>query len=139
MRALNGAQFSDADYIHFVIGRCSLGPDFIQALVRLLNPELAQIEGRFLVVAVGAPGRYQAYRSQGQSPPEAQYWANLTEISGLFANVGPELAQEIALLVKDQWQKALDKCLQDQSQETCVLKDEAEGEVFITVRTVNES
>jgi hypothetical protein len=134
MRAANGGRFSDTDYIHYVLNQFPVGPDLIGSLFRFINPEFEEIEGRLLLVMTGSPERYRKYRSEGKSPSDAQYWANLTEISGLFGEMDYSTARMIAGLVAGQWETALAQKSQDPSQKVRILKDNPE-EVFVTIST----
>lgn len=137
MRAANGGSFSDVDYIHYVLTESRIGIDLVGALVRFLRPEFERIEQKFLVKATGAPERYRAYRREGKSPSEAQYWANLTEISTLFGDINAVQKGKLADTISQLWQAALmDKC-RDFSQRAHKIEDEFEGEVFVTISTLS--
>jgi hypothetical protein len=96
MRTANGDSFSDADYIHYVLKEIPIGAGWLSALVRFLCPAFEQIEDKLLLTPTGGPAKYRQYRREGKSPSEAQYWANLTEVSGIFENLNAERAINFA-------------------------------------------
>ncbi len=103
------------------------------ALVRLFRPEFEQIDGRFLLIPTGAPEKYPEYRRQGKSPSEAQYWANLTEISGVFEGFNTNQVTYLADEVAQLWQSALLNKSCDLSQRAYKVEDKTEGEIFVTI------
>jgi hypothetical protein len=136
MRAANGNHFSDTDYIHYILKQSPIGPDLLGALVRFFHPEFEQIEGKFLLIPTNAPEKYREYRRQGQSPSEAQYWANLTEISGVFEDFNDEQVTNLADAIAQLWQAALMEKSSDFSQHAYKIENEPDGEIFVTISDV---
>lgn len=133
MRAANGGRFSDTDYIYYALKESPVGSDLLGALFRFLCPTFEQVEGRSLLISTGAPEKYREYRREGKSPSEAQYWANLTEISGVFEDFGADQANRFADVVVRLWQAALTDKPCDFSQHVYKVEDKPENEVFVTI------
>jgi len=133
MKAANGDGFDAADYVHYALDAAGLGEDFVLALTDLLNPTFVERDGRLLVESVGAPQRYAAYRQQGMSAVEAEYWANLTLVSELLADLDVPQAKSLAQVFLWSWQNALTAQYPSATQLARILEDKQEGEVFVTV------
>jgi len=132
MQAANPQGFSALDYVHYAFSENPKCPDFALTLSQLIFPSFVEIEGRILVGSVGAPKKYDEYRAQGQSPQKAQYWANLTEITSLFGGLDDEaLVRSWSSIFEISWSLALQATRT--TQVVRILKDEVEGELFITI------
>ncbi len=133
MRATNGETFTAADYVHHAARASDIGPDFTTALIVLLNPAFVREGTRILVEPVGAPARYATYRAQGQAEGEAEYWANLTLVSDLLADLDMAEARKLAQMFRWCWQNALAAQHPGATQVVRVLEDRKENEVYVTV------
>jgi hypothetical protein len=133
MREASGDGFTSADYVFYVLQSMEVAPDFLTALVDLLAPEIEEIEGRALVKAIGAVSLYRKYRGEGQSPLKAQYWANLTDISGLFEKADERQVRVLATAIAYGWNSQTDENLKAR-QIARVVIDHAE--VFVTLDEV---
>jgi hypothetical protein len=128
----SSAGFAAVDYLHYVFSTEGVAPDALTALLDFLSPQFAFSDGRALVTSVGAERRYGAYRLR-QSPEEAQYWANLTEISGVFERMRLPDVLAFAKLVAICWNAQLGKHPDAVNQEARILEDEELGEIFVTL------
>lgn len=133
MRASNAETFSEADYLHYLISSLAAGKDLVLVLSRLLAPDFVEVEGRILVTAIGAPEKYRGLRAQNRMPDEAQFWANLTEVSSLFGDTEFEQAEVLSEVIRACWQFALDRAGHVTSQRAVVVKEGDEQEVFVTL------
>jgi hypothetical protein len=127
MQNANGVEeFKSSDYIFYVLRELNVANDFVNAFTELLMPIIVKEDGLALIETVGAVEKYRKYRREGQSPERAQYWANLTLISGLFAAVDETLDFKIATLVANCWNAALRES-QEMRQTVRIVVDESDG------------
>jgi hypothetical protein len=132
MQKANGVEeFKSSDYIFYVLRELNIANDFVSAFVELLMPTIVREDGLALIETVGAVEKYRKYRSEGHSPERAQYWANLTLISGVFEAVDETLDSKIATLVANCWNVALRES-QEMRQTVRIVVDESDG-IFLAL------
>jgi hypothetical protein len=132
MQKASGVEgFSSSDYIFYVLRELNVASDFMRAFVELLTPTIVKEDGLALIETVGAVEKYRKYRREGQSPERAQYWANLTLISGVFEAVDETLDAKIAALVANCWNAALRES-QEMRQTVRIVADESDG-IFLAL------
>jgi hypothetical protein len=133
-------RFNALDYLFYAFSENPLPIDLAEALVKFLVPRFVVREEKALVAEVGAAERYTALRKQGKDCNQAQYWANLTEISGLFgAEVASERELGLANSICRLWQVALADAGLNHGQQARVIVDHAEGEIYLTISSVESS
>lgn len=81
--------------------------------------------------------RYQELLGNGQRPDQAQYWLNLLEITGLFANLTVEQASTLAERIAESWNLALTNQFGVEQSLARVIVDDDTDEVFVTIGAYN--
>ncbi len=132
MKKLN-SNFSIADYIYYVATKSEAPSDCFIALFELLSPATETVDGRVLVTSIGAVQKYREHRNSGKTCQEAQYWANLLELTGLFGIDDPAGVQKIAKLFAICWREAIAQHDLAPPQLPIIIQDTREGELFITI------
>ena len=132
MQGANQA-FCAADFVHYAFREAKLTGDFVGALVDVLLPAVEIVEGRVLVPSIGALERYHDYRALGETPAEAQYWANLLEPASLFGIDHVVTVRRLVELVAKCWENVLASTTFADAQGVFIVDDPEEDEIFVTI------
>jgi hypothetical protein len=107
--------------------------DFMVWFARFLWPEFRMVDGRVFVVTLFDSRQYHAILNSGETNEGAQYWMNLLEITGVFAQLSHPQARELAEIVAATWNAKLLADLGEVRTRARVVDDWGTGEVFVTI------
>lgn len=133
VQANDGRVVTGVDYLRAIYVSHSLESDFIVWFARFFWPSFKLFDGKVFVEELFDFELYQGHLRRSKSLEKAQFWMNLLEITGVFDELSPEQAMEVALIVSESWNS---KILKEFGAEYAVARriyDEDTGEVFVTI------
>lgn len=121
------------DYLQMISAVAELPADFIVWFSRLFSPQFILVEGNVLIDSLFEPQRYEELRRNGKSAGEAQFWINLLEVTGLFAQLTVTQAEELAEGIVDAWNMKLDKEFPLSVHKARSIHDQETNEIFVVI------
>lgn len=133
-KKLNAERSADAaDYLYYVSQEAALVPDFVEAMLNLLDPTFFLIDDLCLIEEIRAPARYREHLSMGLAPQEAQYWANLFDAAEFILPVGYEIGVRVARLLFLAWNASLVEKMPMRQDRARLVNVPGSSEILVTV------
>ncbi|NAS96643.1 hypothetical protein CU666_01760 [Pseudomonas syringae pv. actinidifoliorum] len=121
------------DYFYRVRTSLGLHDDVAMSVVALFNPTLFVHEGGYFVKENFTQDRYDQTVAQGIAPLEIPGWLNMVEITSLLGDIGYDEAAELGAVIRDCWNKKLDRQFPGSGFEARLVLEDDLDEVWVTL------
>jgi hypothetical protein len=133
-RAANSdSHVSGLDYVHAIYHTQKLPADFSVCMAKLYWPEFRVVDDVVYVAENFDAEHYRALVSDHASPAKKQFWMNLIEVTGLFANLSFNEACIVANALVGSWNAKLSAEFGPAHAKARMVLDEDIDEVFVTL------
>ena len=110
----------------------NISPLLMENIVAIMAPVLVEINGCLLVADVDGCTKFDDRKAQGLPPKEAQYWANLLDLTEVF-QIEFEIAIRFGRSMVTLWDSAINAIGASEKHVAKLIRDDDLGEVYITI------
>lgn len=127
----NGKGFSLFDYLYGEITQYGAPADIVWAVAKLTWPEFVMVDGRVFLKECFTEEKYASLRNEGRAPKEMEYWMNMVNVGGLFAEGDGTKLAAVAATFSAAWPAKAKQDCPSLEFDCEVIEDD--GDTFITL------
>lgn len=126
-----GGAVTDFDYLNYIFNVSAVAEDLTSALGALFFPKIVDIEGYALVKSIGADEIFLERKRAGMGMADAQYWANMLNVSELFNSQYSQSGFHFSELIRGAWGSQVERLAPSSIGKPRLIEDD--GEFWITI------